>query len=206
MHLPVRQLLLLVTNTLLGHPEARDRLLNCRQVPDVIASETTSLASLYRNIFGENLPERRRESTEVFKVLRGFGIGAETSNQIDNVLIFGADDPALQTLYTDLVLTDTFYGADLKYQAQQRSYLEGDATKGREEFLSVLQAQRQRLFFTIPIEHIVDMKLWDLTVFHYAGEYLNDLYKALQQDKKIPSHCFTLSEGAKSHLYRFISQ
>ena len=186
MHLPVRQLLLLVTNTLLGHPEARDRLLNCRQVPDVIASETTSLASLYRNIFGENLPERRRESTEVFKVLRGFGIGAETSNQIDNILIFGADDPKLQPLYTDLVLSDPFYGADLKYQAQQRSYLEGDAAKGREEFLGVLQAQRQRLFFTIPGDRTIDMKLWDLTIFQYAGEYLNDLYRGLQEGKKVP--------------------
>ncbi len=186
MHLPVRQLLLLITNTVLGHPEAKDRLLNCRQIPGIISAGTTSLASLYRNIFGENLPERRRESTEVFKVLRGFGIGAETSNQIDNILIFGADDPELQPLYTDLVLTDSFYGADLKYQAQQRSYLEGDAAKGREEFLGVLQAQRQRLFFTIPNACTADMRLWDLTVFHYAGEYLNDLHRVIQEGKKIP--------------------
>jgi len=186
MHLPVRQLLLLITNTVLGHPEAKDRLLNCRQIPGIISAGTTSLASLYRNIFGENLPERRRESTEVFKVLRSFGIGAETSNQIDNILIFGADDPELQPLYTDLVLTDSFYGADLKYQAQQRSYLEGDAAKGREEFLGVLQAQRQRLFFTIPNACTADMRLWDLTVFHYAGEYLNDLHRVIQEGKKIP--------------------
>jgi len=186
MHLPVRQLLLLVANSLLGHPEAKDRLLNCRQVPDIIAAETTSRASLYRNIFGENLPERRRESTEVFKVLRGFGIGAETSNQIDNILIFGADDPELQPFYADLVLSDSFYGADLKYQAQQRSYLEGDATKGREEFLGVLQAQRQRLFFNISNDRTIAMKLWDLTIFQYAGEYLNDLYRVLQEGKKVP--------------------
>lgn len=185
MHLPVRQLLLLVANTLLGHPDAKDRLLNCRQIPSIISAGTTSSASLYRNIFGENLPERRRESTEVFKVLRGFGIGAESSNQIDNILIFGADDPELQALYTDLLLSDSFYGADLKYQAQQYAYLEGDAARGQEEFLTVLQAQRQRLFFTIPSDR-TDMKLWDLTVFNYAGEYLNDLYRALQEGKKVP--------------------
>lgn len=187
-HLPIRQLLLLIANILLGHPDAKDRLLSCRQVPDVIAAETTSLASLYRNIFGENLPERRRESTEVFKVLRGFGIGTETSNQIDNILIFGADDPELQQLYTDLVLSDPFYGADLNYQAQQRSYLEGDAAKGREEFLGILQAQRQRLFFSISSDSnsTTNLKLWDLTIFQYAGEYLNDLYRTLQEGKKIP--------------------
>ncbi len=186
MHLPVRQLLLLVANALLGHPDAEDRLLTCRQVPNVIAAETTSRASLYRNIFGENLPERRRESIEVFKVLRGFGIGAETSNQIDNILIFGEDDPELQPLYADLVLSDSFYGADSEYKAQRRSYLEGDAAKGREEFLGVLQAQRQRLFFTIPGDLTTDMKLWDLTIFQYSGEYLNDLYRVLQEGKKVP--------------------
>jgi hypothetical protein len=185
MHLPVRQLLLLVANTLLGHPEAKDRLLNCRQIPSIIASDTTYLASLYRNIFGDNLPGRRRESTEVFKVLRSFGIGAETSNQIDNILIFGEDDLELQPLYTDLVLADSFYGANPKYKAQQRSYLEGDSSKGREEFLGDLQAQRQRLFFTIPDDLMADMKLWNLTVFHYAGEYLNDLYRTIQDNKKI---------------------
>lgn len=186
MHLPVRQLLLLVANAVLGHPDAKDRLLNCRQVPDIIAAETASRASLYRNIFGENLPERRRESTEVFKVLRSFGIGVETSNQIDNILIFGADDPELKQLYTDLVLSDPFYGADLKYQAQQRSYLEGDAPQGREEFLGVLQSQRQRLFFTIPGDRTTDIKLWDLTIFQYAGEYLNDVYRVLQKGKETP--------------------
>lgn len=87
MHLPVRQLLLLVANALLGHPDAKDRLLNCRQVPDVIAAETTSLASLYRNFFGENLSERRRESTEVFKVLRGFGQRTTESKSIRHRLV-----------------------------------------------------------------------------------------------------------------------
>ena len=184
-HLPVRQLLLLVANALLGHPNVRDRLLKCRQVPGVIDSETTSLASLYRNIFGENLPMRRRETTEVFRVLRGFGIGTETSNQIDNILIFGADDPELQPLYKDLVLTDSFYGADLDFKKQQRSYLEGDVTKGRVKFLTTLQSQRQRLFLTIPNSQIIDMQLWELTVFHYAGEYLSDIYRVLKKDKKI---------------------
>jgi hypothetical protein len=185
MHLPVRQLLLLVANTLLGHPDATDKLMSCKQVAGIISNGSTSQASLYRNIFGKNLSERRQESTEVFQVLRSFGIGVETSNQIDNILIFGADDPELDELYQSLVLIDSFYGADLKYQAQQRSDLEGDIANGRQEFLNTLQSQRQRLFFTIPDEQITDMKIWDLTVFHYAGEYLNDLCKTAKNRKKI---------------------
>lgn len=188
MHLPVRQLLLLVANTLLGHPGAKERLLTCQQIPKINQEEANSLGSLYRNIFGENLTERKREVTEVFKVLRRFGIGAETSSQIDNILIFGGDDLELQPLYKDLVLSDSFYGADLKYQSQQRSYLEGDAAKGRKEFLDALHTQRQRLFFTIPGESIADLKLWNLTVFHYAGEYLNHLYRFLQEGEKAPKY------------------
>jgi hypothetical protein len=186
MHLPIRQLLLLVANTLLGHPTAKDRLLTCQQIPSVIKEETASLASLYRNIFGENLSERRRESTEVFKLLRGFGIGTETSNQIDNILIFGADDPELQAQYQTLVLADTYYGANLSYQVQQRAYLEGESASSRTDFLNALHSQRQRLFFTLPDNSTADLKLWNLTVFHYAGEYLNDVYRALQQGKKLP--------------------
>jgi Cdc6-like AAA superfamily ATPase len=188
MHLPVRQLLLLVANSLLGHPDAKDKLLACQQVPKIVESGTTSLASLYRNIFGENLPERRRESTQVFKVLRSFGIGTETSNQIDNILIFGADDPELQPYYEHLVRSDSYYGADVKYQAQQKSYLEGEPVGNRSDFLNALQSQRQRLFFTLPNDRITDLKLWNLTLFHYAGEYLNDVYKVLQENKKVSKH------------------
>lgn len=188
MHLPVRQLLLLVANSLLGHPDAKDKLLACQQVPKIVESGTTSLASLYRNIFGGNLPERRRESTEVFKVLRSFGIGTETSNQIDNILIFGADDPELQPYYEHLVLSDFYYGADVNYQAQQKSYLEGEPVGNRSDFLNALQSQRQRLFFTLPNDRITDLKLWNLTLFHYAGEYLNDVYKVLQENKKVSKH------------------
>lgn len=188
MHLPVRQLLLLVANSLLGHPDAKDKLLTCQQVPKIAESGITSLASLYRNIFGENLSDRRRESTAVFKVLRSFGIGTETSNQIDNILIFGADDPELQPYYQQLILADPYYGADVNYQAQQRDYLEGESISSRADFLNVLQSQRQRLFFTLPNDRVADLRLWNLTVFQYAGEYLSEVYKVLKEGKKVSKH------------------
>jgi len=187
MHLPVRQLLLLVSNALLGHPDAKDKLLSCKEIPAILDKGKEPLASLYRNIFGENLGDRKRESTEVFKVLRSFGIGIETSNQIDNILIFGADDPEIQPHYDYLVNSDKYYGANLRYQAQQRSYLEGGGEDNRKgDFLKALQTQRQRLFFTLPNKYTTDLKLWNLTAFQYAGEYLNDVCKALQHEKKLP--------------------
>jgi hypothetical protein len=183
-HLPVRQLLLLIANALLGHPHPNDKLLSCKQVPKLIGSEPLSAASLYRNIFGENLSERNRETRAIFKALRRFGIGQETSNPIDNILIYGGEDPAFQPYYQTLVLADPLYGADKSYQEQQQTYLEGD-TEHRAEFLIALQSQRQRLFFTLPDQDSTELKLWDLTVFHYAGEYLSQVYQVLQQKQRV---------------------
>jgi hypothetical protein len=185
-HIPVRQLLLLVANTLLGHPDSKDKLLKCRQVPKIVSDNNADLASLYRNIFGDNLHPRRRESELVFSALHSFGIGIETNNQIDNILIFGSEDPELRALYQELMSNDSDYGANQKFQAQQSSYLEGDSAEGRETFLEALQTQRQRLFFTIPADRSVDMKIWDLTIFSYAEEYLYSLCKDLRNDRKAP--------------------
>lgn len=92
LHLPLRQLLLLITNMVLGHPDTRDKLLKCTDIPKVLSKDTVHLASIYRNIFGENLPERKRDSLDVFKTLNKFGIGTETNGIIDNMLIFGEED------------------------------------------------------------------------------------------------------------------
>lgn len=184
-HLPIRQLLILVANTLLGHSEAKDRLMTCKEVPKLVASGSIAQASLYRNAFGENLTERRRETMEVFRVLRRFGIGVETSNFIDNILIFGADDPALNFYYEKLVLSDPHYGSDAAYLNGQRAYLEGGEENDASAFLTQLVGQRQRLFFTIPPTEAAEMRLWQLTTFHFADEYLNEVQRVLLRGERV---------------------
>jgi len=171
-HFPVRQLLALVANSLLGHPAARDGLMSCADVPGIQQSGRTDLASVYRNIFGENLKQSRAEKTELFKKLNLFGIGAETSNRVDNLLVYGADDPAQAEPYATLVLSDPIYGATPAFAQAQRAYLEGDEGTDRSQFLSALRAQRQRLFFTLPDTLAESYQLWDLTVFRFAGLFL----------------------------------
>lgn len=185
MHLPIRQLLLLIANILLGHPDGKDNLLNCRKIPAIVEQGTSHNASLYRNIFGENLSFRKRNSIEVFKVLNYFGIGTETSNQINNILIFGSDDPNFKDDYNSLIETDTFYGAYRNFYLKQKSYLERNYSEDRDDFLVMLQSQRQRLFFVIPPEQESSLDFWNLTVFQYAGEYLNDVYRVLKNDQQI---------------------
>jgi len=184
-HFPVRQLLALISNSLLGHPEARDGLMSCNEVPAIQKSGRSDQASVYRNIFGENLKPSRAEKTELFKKLNMFGIGAETSNRVDNLLVYGADDPAYKEAYEQLVLCDPMYGATPFYTQVQRAYLEGGEGADRVQFLTELKSQRQRLFFTMPEDQVGAYDLWDLTVFRYAGLYL-DVAAKLRAAQPLP--------------------
>ncbi|WP_342712551.1 hypothetical protein AAFG13_15650 [Bradyrhizobium sp. B124] len=184
-HFPVRQLLALVTNILLGHPKARDGLMSCGEVSEIAAQQSLHLASIYRNVFGENLSSRRAEKTDLFRKLNSFGIGSETSNRVDDLLVYGADDPDLHETYQNLVLTDPIYGGTPAYTGAQRAYLEAADAGARDEFLPMLRSQRQRLFFTLPENHEGHFELWDLTVFRYGGTYL-DMTKKLKAKEAAP--------------------
>lgn len=182
-HLPVRQILLLVSNLLLGHPDAKERLMSCKDIPQFFDKDTIAASNIYRNAFGENLGKRRRQAIDVFVALNRFGVGNETNSRVDNMLIFGEADPGQKDHYRKFVLTDTYYGADNTYQSQQTAYLEGSTTDEGEQFLSMLRTQRQRLFFTLPSDVEDYMDLWGLTVFQYAGDYL----KIIEQLNQTPS-------------------
>ncbi|WP_297104274.1 hypothetical protein [uncultured Devosia sp.] len=184
-HFTIRQALSLVTNIILGHPDAKDGLMSCNDVASLAAAGTGELASPYRNVFGGNLKRSRAERTEPFRKLHLFGIGSETSNKVDNMLVYGADDPALLATYSALVQADPIYGETPTYKRAQQAYLEGDDPSAATRFLTLLQGQRQRLFFTIGEELAENLDLWDLTVFRYAGLYL-ETARALAEKRPLP--------------------
>ncbi|MEY8752902.1 hypothetical protein [Alkalicoccobacillus gibsonii] len=194
-HMPLRQLLLLVSNMLLGHPDIRDKLLKCSDITKINKNSTTYLGSIYRNIFGENLSARKRNSTDIFVTLNRFGIGSETNTLVDNILIFGEDDHEYNELYEDLVHSDKQYGADKVFISEKKAYLEGDVTDN-EQFLEMLKSQRQRLFFVIPENQEERLKLWNLTTFQYAGEFLDQVFRVLKEDKRVkPQYITRLVKG-----------
>jgi hypothetical protein len=176
-HLPVRQILLLLANSVLGHPDVKDYLLTANDVERVINGGSISKASLYNNIFGGNLPETRRTALPVFDCLDRFQIGFETTNRVDNVLIFGEADEVLKGLFEKYIESDTFYGADDRYHTARHRYVEG--AEGEEdaarEFLDLLVSQRRGLFFKIEADDEKSLHLWDLTVFRFAGEFLTEV-------------------------------
>jgi hypothetical protein len=187
LHLPIRQILLLLTNAVLGHPDVKDHLMVQSDVPKVIAAGTVSKASLYNNIFGGNLSENRRQSITIFEYLERFQIGYETSNRVDNILIFGEDDEHLGHYFDDFVAKDRFYGADPRFYAAKQEYIEGseESEDRPEAFLQLLISQRRGLFFKIPKETESELGLWELTVFKFAGEYLNDVVGVLKVQQAV---------------------
>jgi hypothetical protein len=186
LHVPIRQILLLLSNAVLGHPDAKDCLMRPEDVPALIQRGTVSKASLYNNVFGGNLPENRREALTVFDYLDRFRIGYETTNRIDNILIFGEADQKFRAHFELLVASDRFYGADDSYRAAQLEYVEGadDGTKHK-PFLQLLVSKRRGLFFTIPESLEGELNLWELTVFKYAGEYLSRLVAPLRANRPV---------------------
>jgi hypothetical protein len=186
-HIPIRQILLLLSNAILGHPDAKDGLLAASDVPEIIRRDTVAKASVYNNIFGGNLPESRRSTRLVFNALERFGIGKETTNRIDNVLIFGDADESLRPYFERFLLADRFYGADASFLAAQRDYIEGadDDDEKNTEFLGQLISQRRALFFKIPEGEAADLQLWQLTVFSYAGEYLTEVISRLKSGREV---------------------
>jgi hypothetical protein len=188
LHMPIRQILLLLVNAVLGHAGAKDRLMTAADVPAIIRAGTVADACFYDNIFGGNLTETRRTRTPVFDALDRIGVGHETSNRIDNILIFGDKDSDLRPYFERYLTEDSFYGANAAYLAAQREYVEGTDETGERSagFLRMLTAQRRGLFFKIVDSDADEMRLWDLTVFRHAGEYLDQVIGRLKLNQPVP--------------------
>lgn len=186
-HLPVRDLLALAANMILGHRDAREGLLACADVARIQDGGVVERGSIYDNVFGANLPRRRANDRQVFRALASFGIGEETSNSADGLLVYGADDAKLSEAFTKFVGNDPIYGATPSYLAAQQAYLEGEEAarldNGAAQFLVRLEAQRRRLFFTLP-EDETDYPFWTMTAFRFAGDYL-EMSSALAQRKAV---------------------
>ena len=200
-HLPIRDLLALASNMILGHPNAKEGLMACADIAKIQERGTLESANLYGNVFGSNLTVRRAMNRPVFRALASFGIGAETTSAADGLLVYGADDPKLMDAFNLFLGADSIYGATSGYLASLQQYLEGDEAArvddGSDEFLSRLQGQRRRLFFTLP-DAEPDYGFWLMTAFRFAGDYLT-VVTALSDNKPI-------SETVRARLVRGLNR
>ncbi|EDR6733858.1 TPA: hypothetical protein L7608_004753 [Klebsiella pneumoniae subsp. pneumoniae] len=188
MHIPIRDLLLLSVNILLGDQQSGQILLTCRTAHNRAQKNNYTLTNPYSNVFGSNLSIRQRQQYQVFNILEAFGIGRETDNKFDDFLIYGAynDSP----LYANLLSNDTYYGESI-YLPYLKDYLEGER-KLIDDFIQALSRQRQRLFFSLPEESNLDP--WHLTVYQASGLYL-DFVEGLKKGSDISSITELLVRG-----------
>ncbi|QBY54985.1 hypothetical protein E0W60_25960 [Cupriavidus oxalaticus] len=185
LHLPVRDLLALCSNMILGYSdakEAKENLMTCADVAKIQEGGNIGKASVYANAFGANLPKRRTTDRPIFKAMASFGVGEETTNAADGLLVYGKDDSRLQTDFNRLVGSDLIYGGTAAFRAAQDAYLEGyegaRLDGGYSEFLEMLESQRRRLYFTLP-EAEAEYPRWSMTAFRFAGDYL-DIIESLK--------------------------
>ena len=190
LHLPMRDLLALCSNMVLGcsdAKQAKENLMSCADVAKIQESGDIGKASVYVNAFGANLPKRRASDRPIFKAMSSFGVGDESTNATDGLLVYGKDDSRLQADFVRLVASDPIYGATTTFRAAQDAYLEGyegaRLDGGSAEFLAMLEDQRRRLFFTLPDEE-TGYPHWSMTAFSFAGDYL-EIIEALKAKRPV---------------------
>lgn len=188
MHLPIRDLLLLCVNIILGDRKQNRILLTCTTAKNRANRDEYRFTNPYANVFGANLKPRHRQQYQIFTVLESFGIGRETDNKFDNLLIYGKYDGSGK--YKDFVASDQYYGARA-YETFLTDYLEGERSK-TDEFMQSLSRQRQRLFFSLPGGHGLDP--WNLTVYRSSGDFLA-FTESLRNNLEITSTSETLVRG-----------
>lgn len=170
-HVPLRQVLTLVVNIVLGDARNPDEpLLTCQEARTRAQEGDYRSTNPYDNAVGANLRPERRHANSMFAVLEAFGLGQETNNAIDELLLQGrpadvrkaVDDP------------DPHYGERL-FASQRNAYVRGGPDDfHKPSFHRAMEAQRRRLFFRMPAVEQTTYGLthWALTVFQYGGHYL----------------------------------
>ncbi|WP_370675232.1 hypothetical protein [Pleomorphomonas sp. PLEO] len=183
-HVSIREILLLLVNSLLGY-KGGDGLARPDALRDMVRDGRHHDACLYDNLLGANLTEAQRERFAVFRFLTGFRIGLETSNALDNLLVFGQNDSNFQPHYQRLLADDTQYGANPGFERLREAYLEAeDDRSAAVEFHDGLIAERRRLFFRLT-EEDPRFDPWQLSVFQSAGAYRSQLLAPLRANRAI---------------------
>ncbi|MBP7950548.1 MAG: hypothetical protein KA004_12910 [Verrucomicrobiales bacterium] len=192
-HLPIRSILMLLSNALLGHPGAPEGLLKPNTATRQLlksSSEGRAEGAFHRNLFGYNLGPIRRRKHNVYRFLASLEIGSETTNDIDELLIFGdRDQPEVKALYAAIVAHDPHHQRCRRLQDRISRYIRGEINDSTDlnEFLDNLADERRRVFFHADDTCMRDNNLWRIAAFHHAGTYIHDYLVPLRGGRAIPN-------------------
>ena len=169
-HIPVRQILALVVNIVLGDSKNQDDpLLTCERARSYAKKRRFQNTNPYDNAIGENLAEDARRRFVVFSTLETFGIGYETTNAFDDLLLHQKPRDVAELLES----TDPTYGESI-FRVLRNSYVNGlSGQMPLAAFSRAMVSQRRRLFFNLPSDNSDSHDShWMLTVFHHGQDYL----------------------------------
>lgn len=176
-HIPIRQMLTLVVNILLGDSgNFDDPLLTCQTASHYGAEGQYRNTNPYDNAVGENLAEDVRSRYAVFSTLQTFGIGYETTNEFDDLILYRRPEAIANALES----TDPVYGDGI-FQGVRSSYVNASRERlNLKAFSKAMVSQRRRLFFHLPSHPSgLDGSYWLLTIFRHGRDYL-DFRKAIE--------------------------
>ena len=187
-HLPIRGILCLLSNALLGHPDAQDGVVRPgKEAGEIMNGNTSHKAALHRNLFGGNLTRGKRNKREIYRFLSMLQIGEETTNDLDELIIFGSRDKDLESDYLSFVAADPHRQRSLSLNGHIESYIRGDVASEERtnEFLVELGHERRRLFLYASDAEMEKFALWQTSVFHHAGHYLEHIRKPLAEGRAV---------------------
>ena len=185
-HLPIRGVLCLLANALLGNPASRDGVLRPQSVIGKILEQAPHEAALHRTFFGDHLSPAGRNKREVYRFLSLLQVGAETTNEFDELLIFGAFDPRLKEFYDQVVAPDPYNQRNPELTPLVREYVRGELNADdTAKLLREIAAERRRLFLTCDEATLTRLNLWKTIVFHHAGDFIQKILTPLRAKQKV---------------------
>lgn len=184
-HLTMRHLLMLVANAIVGHGGVKGpvkAIRHCDQTGELSDNDRVQ-GAYFQNVFGANLA--RAEKVNPFSLMASFGVGHETNNRVDRLLVYGDLEPKRSQWYNRLMSADPYFGETQTFSASRESYREAPPGPGQERFLDHLIAQRRRLYFEMPQEAAAELGHEDLLVFRSASEYRDRILMPLRKGQRV---------------------
>lgn len=206
-HFTMRNILLLVANTLLGRQAStiKERFYTCKKIKNAKSRSVDwkdKDVSPFDNIFGANfvLKDKITADTIIFKQLEPLAVGHSTTKLIDNFILFGHDDEifSLASKYQDLVsFPDKYFGYSKKlselleelHESEldilDKSDSDDDLPNTHKDMQKLLLSLRRMVFFTMD-SNKESKNLFDpflMTAYKFSQEYF-ELKQLLSKENK----------------------
>lgn len=193
-HLTMRELFILVVNIILGNGKhttmdsclVKDPEMYMKEGSRYLNSNPIEYA-YYSNILGKNLPKHHRLRKRPFSVINTLGLGGESNNRLDALMIYGDLSDKYKDDYLRIICKDDLLNST-KYEELRAHYL-SSADKDK-QFFKEIEALRSRAYFEMPSELTERYGHHELTAYRSMPQYKEVIYM-LQQGKQVQQKIIT---------------